>query len=83
VWQIRLSHQVSSYLKRLDRPQKERFLKALDELSDNPFAGDARPIKGRPATFRRRIGRYRLIFTLDYEANIIKVLKLSPRGEAY
>lgn len=49
----------------------------------NPFSGDVKPVKGFKGVFRRRIGDYRIIFTVSFEESILVILRISPREKAY
>jgi mRNA interferase RelE/StbE len=68
------------YLQRLDAKTKKRIIEAVGRL---PGKGDIRRMKGRRIQniFRLRVGSYRVIFMIEEE--IIKVLEIAPRGEAY
>jgi len=50
---------------------------ALDAMQEDPLAGDVVKLKGTDA-FRRRVGDYRIIFTIDFAhaaVGIIGVLR--------
>ena len=42
-----------------------------------------KPIKGVKDGFRFRAGNWRVSFTLDRRAGVLKVFKIAPRGSAY
>ena len=52
-------------------------------MAQDPFSGDVRPIKGLKGVFRRRVGQYRIGFTVDFEKGIVVILKVGVRGEFY
>jgi len=52
-------------------------------METNPFTGDIRPVKGLKGVFRRRVGDYRIFFTVLFEENTVVVLKISHRSRAY
>lgn len=60
-----------------------RVREAIREMKANPFSGDVKPVKGFKGVFRRRIGDYRIIFTVSFEENTVVILRISPRGKAY
>ena len=82
-WTIRIAKDAADYLRRLPRDHRERITKALNEMKEDPRKGDVRPIRcGRfKGTLRRRVGRYRIIFSLDYEAQVIDIAAILPRAE--
>jgi mRNA interferase RelE/StbE len=69
-----------NYLQKLDPKTKQRVFEAINRL---PAKGDIKRMKGRKIQniFRLRVGSYRVIFVMEEE--LIKVLDIAPRGEAY
>lgn len=69
-----------NYLQKLDRKTKQRIFEAINRL---PEKGDIIKMKGQKIEdiFRLRVGSYRIIFLMAKE--LIKVLDIAPRGEAY
>jgi mRNA interferase RelE/StbE len=58
---------------------KNRIINALREMTEDPFSGDVKPIKGVRGLLRRRIGDYRISFTVNFEKNEVVVLKIGRR----
>jgi len=56
---------------------------ALEQLRTSPFQGDVKPLKGREwkGVFRRRMGAYRIIFTLNHKSRTLLVLRILLRSE--
>jgi mRNA-degrading endonuclease RelE of RelBE toxin-antitoxin system len=69
-----------NYLQKLDRKTKQRVFEAINRL---PEKGDIIKMRGQKIEdiFRLRVGSYRIIFLMERE--LIKVLDIAPRGEAY
>lgn len=69
-----------NYLQKLDRKAKQRVFEAINCL---PGKGDIIKMKGQKIEniYRLRVGSYRIIFLMEKE--LIKVLDIAPRGEAY
>ena len=82
-WEVRLSKDVARYLSRLEEKRRKMLRRVLEDFRENSFVGDVKPIKGRSGTYRRRVGSYRIIYSVDYEAHIVKVLKVGTRGDIY
>jgi len=70
-------------LQKLSPTLRERIVGALRELARNPFTGDVKPIKGIRGLYRRRVGKYRIIYVVDFEENVIVILRIAPREKAY
>lgn len=49
-------------------------------MRDDPFAGDVVRLQGR-ASFRRRVGAYRIIFEVDRGERHVTVTKIVRRSE--
>ena len=64
---------------------KRRIDDALDEiLADPRHAPNVKPLKGElRGIFRRRIGDWRLFFSIDHVEHVVRVLVLSDRKDAY
>ena len=77
---ITYSKTALSYLQKLDKKTKKRIFEAIHRL---PGKGDIIKMKGQKIQniFRLRVGSYRIIFLMEKE--LIKVLDIAPRGEAY
>lgn len=62
---------------------KNRILNAIREMAEDPFSGDVKPIKGVRSLLRRRIGDYRISFTVNFEKSELVVLKIGRRESFY
>jgi mRNA-degrading endonuclease RelE of RelBE toxin-antitoxin system len=69
-----------SYLQKLDWKTKKRIFEAIQGL---PGKGDIIKMKGQKIQniFRLRVGPYRILFVMEKE--VIKVLDIASRGDAY
>jgi mRNA-degrading endonuclease RelE of RelBE toxin-antitoxin system len=59
-------------LKELDLMQpriRDKVLDVCKKMAQDPFEGDVRPIKGVKGVFRKRVGDYRIAFTVDFKTN--------------
>lgn len=79
-WTCRISRQAAKQLRKLPRNRQEQVSRALQELQNDPLRGDVRPVKSGKfqGALRKRVGRYRIIFALDYERRFI--LHENPDG---
>ncbi len=73
---IFLSRQAKKFLDSIDEATRDRIMEKLKLLADNPFALPYKKIKGRDATYRIRVGDYRVIYSVrGYEVRILKIDK--------
>lgn len=45
----------------------------------DPFLGDVRPRKSVKGLFRKRIGDYRIAFTVDFQKDEVAILRIGQR----
>lgn len=76
-----LSKQAGKVLQSQDKSTKIRIIEATEGIP----AGDIKPLKGTPDTYRLRVGGWRILFSYividDGEAVFIE--KIAPRGDVY
>lgn len=64
------------FLKRQDKTTQKRIIEAIERLPK----GDTKKLKGTSG-YRLRVGDYRIIY--DKEGNIINIIDIGNRGQAY
>lgn len=67
----------------LEASQKKRIVQALEQLLANPEHAELRKIKMKPGQWRLRAGDWRVILEIDFAENVIYVLHIKHRREAY
>lgn len=84
MFEVRLSRRARRYYERVSTDTARRLDRAFESLEVNPFgAGDIKPLRGMPGTYRLRVGDLRIIYEVDRQARVVNVLSILPRGEAY
>ncbi len=68
-------------IRRMDKTDRERMMRAIDELSETPDHPEAEQVKGTKNVYRYRVGDRRLLFNRDGED--ITILDVVTRGQAY
>lgn len=69
-------------LRCLDKPTTERIADAVDALSETGH-GDVKKLTNMDGEYRLRVGDWRIRFTMDGDVQILSVIRVLPRGEAY
>jgi len=60
---------------------RERINRALNDMKREPLSGDIAPLRGEyQGAFRRRVGPWRIIFSLDLERREIDVYDIRRRS---
>ena len=86
MFQVLGSRTFQKQLDELPKGFKERIIKGLKVLEDDPFAprpkADIKPLKDTdPQKYRIRIGEYRIIYSIDDKT--VKVIEIFIRGRGY
>ena len=74
---IKFERQAAKQIEALDKSIKGRIKRGIDGLPN----GDIKKLQGYNATFRLRVGGYRVIYSILEDSIIIKAVL--PRGSAY
>ena len=81
-WVSEFSRSAEKQLDRLPRREQKRITDAVDELESDPFQGDVRPLQGRhQRRFRKRVGRYRIIFRMHPDDHILEISAIFSRND--
>lgn len=64
----------------MSQPERVHIARALEQLTDDPFAGDVKFLTGLGGAIRKRIGDWRIIFELNLESRLIIVTAIKRRG---
>jgi len=59
---------------------RQRIVKALEEMTGNPFGGDIASLKNQPSAFRRRVGDWRIFFDFYPDKKLIVVAAIKRRS---
>jgi len=85
-WVCRLSRQAARQLRRLPQDRRKQPAQAIEEMEKDPTSGDVRPIKSSKfkGTLRKRVGRYRIVFSVDPSESRVEVAAILIRtGKTY
>ena len=83
-FRIDYDNQSKKFLKNQDKILAKRIMDEVDLLSSNQVPHDSKRMQGqKEQTFRIRIGKYRVVYRINYENNLIVVVKIDKRGRVY
>lgn len=67
----------------LDKNTQKRIKEALGKVMVNPQAVDLKKLQGSPGKWRLRVGDWRIILEANPEQEILYILRVRHRREAY
>ena len=79
-----LSKHSSKFLRKCEEDLRVRIIKKLRLLKENPTPSDSKAMKGyNKPVFRIRIGKYRIIYEINYNKKILLISKIDKRERVY
>ena len=82
-YRVEVSRTAEKQIGALPRPDQVRVLRALQALAFDPRPSGCRKLEGYEATFRIRVGRYRVMYDVDDRRIVVVVLKVGHRRDVY
>ncbi len=84
MFDIQYSRQVVKFLKSLDKTFVSRILTKIEKLKHNPISHDSKIVEGySEKLFWVRVGDYRILYEVDYNGNLIGIVKIDKRSRVY
>ena len=82
-YELRISRAAETQLRRLPKDDQSRIARAMLGLGEEPFPRGTRKMAGYDDVFRIRVGRYRILYSVDGSLLVIIILKLGHRRDVY
>jgi len=79
-WLIQVSSRASKESRKISYPDIERIRSAIDEMETDPFAGDIVYLTTHESEYRRRVGDWRIFFSLKKDVGVIVVEHVRRRA---
>jgi mRNA-degrading endonuclease RelE of RelBE toxin-antitoxin system len=79
-WGLVITNPAERGLRKVPRADLEHINQAFSEMCADPYSGDVKFLRGMGASFRRRVGDWRILFELDKQAQTIIILVVKRRG---
>ena len=80
---IEISRTAEKQLKRLNRDNQRRVVKAIVALAEDPRPPGSRKLAGYDDVFRIRVGPYRVLYSVSGKKLVIIILKIGHRKDVY
>ncbi len=79
-YRIEIDKRAVKFILKQPKPQRERIFKAIYKL---PAVGDIKAMQGYNGYFRLRVGDYRIIYTVNDDVLLVRVVEIGNRGDIY
>ena len=81
--EVYLEHVAEKDLKKLPGEIFQRIITHIKSLAETPRPSGCRKITGTKNDWRIRVGDYRIIYEVDDNVRVVKVMRVRDRREAY
>ncbi len=82
-YRIELTSAALRDLKALPKNVLQRVDRRILSLADNPRPRGSEKLKGEENLYRVRVGEYRIIYRVEEEGPLIRVIRIRHRGDVY
>ena len=82
-WYINLTKDAQKSLLKIPENKRFKINEAIAEMEFGPFVGDVKKFKGHKNLYRKRVGDYRLIFSIMFDILYIEIVEVVNRKDAY
>jgi mRNA-degrading endonuclease RelE of RelBE toxin-antitoxin system len=79
MWTLRVAKQAQKGLAKAPAKSQRLLRAALEDMQQNPFSGDLVRLQSERATWRRRVGSYRIFFDVYPESQLVDIVDISRR----
>jgi len=85
VWEIDLTRPAKKVYDKASKGIRQRLDDCFENLEENPrYGNNIKPLTGRLKGFYRcRIGDWRVIYRLKTVEQVVEIIAILPRGDAY
>ncbi len=80
MYQFVIQKKAKKFIDKLSKNDKINIINAIEKL---PYTGDIKQLKGHIGLMRLRVGKYRIIYSVDNGKYIIYVIDAGNRGQIY
>jgi len=82
-YRVEVSATAERQLRKLPRAEQVRVIRTVQALSVDPRPPGSRQLSGHDDVFRVRVGRYRVLYSIEDRRLVIIVLKVGDRKDVY
>ena len=82
-YKLEVSATAEKQLRKLEQADQIRILRAVQDLAREPRPSGCRKLQGYDDVFRIRVGKFRILYSIDGMRIIVTVLKVAHRKDVY
>jgi len=82
-YSIEISATAEKQLKKLPKADKKKVSQAMLSLAEDAFPRGTKKLTGYDDMYRIRVGRYRILYSVEGKKLIIIILKIGHRKDVY
>lgn len=82
-YRVELNDRSERDLRRLPRDLRDRVRRALCDLEHDPRPQGYGPVRSCPGLYRVRVGKQRVLYTIDDSERLVRVYEIMPREKDY
>lgn len=82
-YQVIIQPAAQRRLKKLPVTVQRELITCVEQLAENPRPVGCKKLKGRENRYRVRTGDYRIIYSIEDAALIVRVIKVGHRRDVY
>ena len=80
---VKFRSSVEKELRNLQKKDQGRVLRKIEALADNPYPPKVKKLPGEENYYRIQVGDYRVIYRVEAERLMVRVVKIGHRREVY
>ena len=82
-WTIKFSRKADKMLAKVPANYLENIIISVNEIEIDPYLGDVKKLKGESNLYRKRVGIYRIVYSIYKDILYIEIIEILHRKDAY
>jgi mRNA-degrading endonuclease RelE of RelBE toxin-antitoxin system len=78
-WAVVVAKPAQKHVARFPNRDQQRIRAAVLAMRDDPFSGDVIKLEGAGSRWRRRVGNYRIFFSVDVTSRVVNISAIVRR----
>ncbi len=83
MYKLKYSRKARKFLLRTEKNIANRIIDKIEKISEKPIIPDTKRIEGIKGLYRIRVGNFRILYEIDYDNNLIGIVKIDSRSNIY